>query len=350
MGSTKKHCILVAGIFIVAIAGIRTISAGGQSSFVITGANGGTGGSTGPTGAPGATGATGTFSAVSLSYAIAHTIGAGDCGNLVTMNGTTLSLTLANPTVSASCLFAVQNLNVSPLTIARNSLTINGGAANITLAQYQWTQIWSTPDAANYLANPPVSVAPPLVLTWASNGASVSCPTCGITSSGTLNNIPIVITGLTTTPWQVFTHLVTNQGITNSITLTPITGLTYNFLAATTYHLRCGLTTNTSLAGGLDVQVAYSGNTTTVAGFMIPYDTGPGSTINSNGIVSSRSNNSQISVSTPSQAGNGNLLISLDYDIVTSTSGTLTIQFSQFTGSGTTTIISGSWCEAWPAQ
>ena len=91
-----------------------------------------------------------------LAYTANHTVISGDCGNWLTMNGSSLTLTLANPPVSSTCSFAVQNLAASSLTIARNSLTINGVASNITLAAIsgvvaQELSCWT--DGSNYFCS-----------------------------------------------------------------------------------------------------------------------------------------------------------------------------------------------------
>src|SRR5262249_42011559 len=91
-----------------------------------------------------------------VAYTNNHTIIASDCGNWITMNGASLTLTLQSPPTNP-CSFAVQNLNSSTsLTISRNSLTINGAASNITIpacsgVTCQSYSVWT--DGTNYFAS-----------------------------------------------------------------------------------------------------------------------------------------------------------------------------------------------------
>ncbi len=123
---------------------------GATASFNLGGGGGGTTGPTGPTGpvAPGGN---------VIAYTANHTLVSGDCGNWLTFNGSNLTLTLANPPPSAACSFAVQNLNTSTtLTVARNSLTINGAASDISVdARSGVTAIeYSTwTDGSNYFSS-----------------------------------------------------------------------------------------------------------------------------------------------------------------------------------------------------
>lgn len=126
-----------------------------------SGGGGGATGATGPTGATGVTGATGTTGATGelggvLAYTADHALQPGDCGHWLTFNGSSLTLTLANPPSSASCSFAVQNLAGSSLTIARNSLTINGASSNYVLSAIsgvnaQQVSCWT--DGNNYFCS-----------------------------------------------------------------------------------------------------------------------------------------------------------------------------------------------------
>lgn len=111
-------------------------SGGGGGATGATGPTGSTGvtGATGVTGVTGTTGATGEMGGGVLAYTADHTLTAGDCGHWLTFFGTSLTLTLSNPPPTSACSFAVQNLAATSLTVARNSLTINRVASNITLA------------------------------------------------------------------------------------------------------------------------------------------------------------------------------------------------------------------------
>jgi hypothetical protein len=62
-----------------------------------------------------------------------YTAVAADSGKLITMNGSSLTLTLPNPPPSATWTIAIANLNNSTLTISRNTLNINGLALNSTI-------------------------------------------------------------------------------------------------------------------------------------------------------------------------------------------------------------------------
>jgi hypothetical protein len=79
---------------------------------------------------------------------IGYTPQASDCGKQVSMSGANLTLTLPNPPVNSTCSIFVSNLDATPLTISRNTLTIDGVAGNVTLAQNQGVQI--TTDGVNY--------------------------------------------------------------------------------------------------------------------------------------------------------------------------------------------------------
>jgi hypothetical protein len=95
-----------------------------------------------------------------------YTGAASDCGNEVSMNGANLTFTVQNPPPSSTCPIWVQDLNATTLSISRNSLTINGVAANPTpLNQYQVIKFWT--DGSNWFADLPVSAGGCLVnCTW----------------------------------------------------------------------------------------------------------------------------------------------------------------------------------------
>lgn len=106
-----------------------------------------------------------------ISYPASHNLSSTDCGSLLVFNGTTLSLTLASPPI-ALCTIAVENLNSTSLTIARNGVTINGGTSNVTLLQYQWTQVWT--DGTVYYASPPISAGTGITITPAATTLALS--------------------------------------------------------------------------------------------------------------------------------------------------------------------------------
>lgn len=88
---------------------------------------------------------------------ISYTMLSSDCGNKVHMSGTNLTFTLASPPPSGTCPFDVLNLDLSPLTVARNGLTINGKAQNITLENNERITVWT--DGTNYFADGPFTTA-----------------------------------------------------------------------------------------------------------------------------------------------------------------------------------------------
>ena len=102
---------------------------------------------------------------------ISYTALTGDSGKLITMNGSSLTLTLPASPPSVTWWVAIQNLNASSLTVARNGLGRSpGGTTNVTLLQYQWT--WVYTDNSNYFANPPISAgANNITLTLTSSAA-----------------------------------------------------------------------------------------------------------------------------------------------------------------------------------
>ena len=82
-----------------------------------------------------------------------YTILGTDAGIVVTFNGASLIATLPASPPSPAWYVLLQNLNASPLTVARNGLTINGAAANIALGQNQRTACVT--DGANWICNVP---------------------------------------------------------------------------------------------------------------------------------------------------------------------------------------------------
>lgn len=92
--------------------------------------------------------AAGSIGGVSLKTAN-YTAVAGDSGRLLSFKSSSaVTLTLPNPVPSATWLIAVENTGTGALTISRNSLTIDGNSADITLAQNQGCWIFS--DGMNY--------------------------------------------------------------------------------------------------------------------------------------------------------------------------------------------------------
>lgn len=79
---------------------------------------------------------------------ISYTAIAGDSGKLVTMNGSSLTLTLPASPPSATWWIAVENTNATALTVSRNGLTIDGAASNLTLNQNQGILVYT--DGSNY--------------------------------------------------------------------------------------------------------------------------------------------------------------------------------------------------------
>jgi len=105
---------------------------------------------------------------------------AADDKKIVKMNGSSITYTLPSPPPHANWSVAVQNIASSDLTIARNSLTINGGTSNITLKQYSVVFIWT--DGTNYLSTVPLVAGANITLTPAVNGITIA--STGGSSSG----------------------------------------------------------------------------------------------------------------------------------------------------------------------
>lgn len=80
-----------------------------------------------------------------------------DNGKTIVMNGSNLTITLPNPPPSNNWKVFVSNLNGTNLTVSRNGLTIDGTAANLTLAQNQGAYI--TTDGINYFTQRGISAA-----------------------------------------------------------------------------------------------------------------------------------------------------------------------------------------------
>jgi hypothetical protein len=140
------------------------------------------------------------------SQTSSYTLNAGDCGNIVTENGASLTLTLASPPPSATCRVTLLNLNATPLIISRNGLTVNGLAANPQqLAQYQNIDVWATADGANWQASQAVanSSLPGQGVWWGTiNMTAVSASNAGMGSAnetrvcGWILPVPSVVTTL----------------------------------------------------------------------------------------------------------------------------------------------------------
>ena len=130
----------------------------------------------GPQGLPGAFGAG--VNAQVANYAAV----AGDDAKLIVMNGASLTLTLPSPAPSSPWYIGVQNLNASDLTIL-SAAQINGSAGNsITVAPFQFVQVWS--DGTNYFSSPTLAAGANISLTPTSNGLTISAASGG-TSGGT---------------------------------------------------------------------------------------------------------------------------------------------------------------------
>jgi hypothetical protein len=74
-----------------------------------------------------------------------------DSGELLSFNGSNLTLTLPNPSPSPKWIIFVQNLNSTNLTISPNGLNIDGSAASLVLGQNQGIIIFT--DGTNYFTN-----------------------------------------------------------------------------------------------------------------------------------------------------------------------------------------------------
>lgn len=113
---------------------------------------------------------------------VSYNIAAGDNGKLVTESGASLTATLPNPPPSGTWCVAIQNLNASNLTVSRNSLTINGGASDLTLMQYQL--VVCRTDGSNYFCTRPLSGGTNVTLTQSSNTEAVNSTASGGGTSG----------------------------------------------------------------------------------------------------------------------------------------------------------------------
>jgi hypothetical protein len=85
-----------------------------------------------------------------------YTLVSGDSGNVIQFNGASLTATLPAAPPTMPWMASICNINASALTIARNTNTINGVAANTVLNQYQCSTVVSdTVTGANYVASLP---------------------------------------------------------------------------------------------------------------------------------------------------------------------------------------------------
>ncbi len=135
------------------------------------GASGPTGpqGPSGPTGPAGTNGINGACAGV-VTKTASFTLTSAENAELVTFNNTALTATL-NATPTSTTTYCIENLNSSPLTVARNGLTINGGTSNITLQQYQTITVWS--DGTNYFSTVPIVAGSQITLNQAPNGQTI---------------------------------------------------------------------------------------------------------------------------------------------------------------------------------
>jgi hypothetical protein len=109
----------------------------------------------------------GGVNAQTISYTLLST----DAGKVVTENGSSLTTTLpASP--SATFASGIKNLNSTPLIIARNGNTINGGTSNITLTQYQDTACYA--GSGDYVCGVPYVAGTGIGFTAATNGITIA--------------------------------------------------------------------------------------------------------------------------------------------------------------------------------
>lgn len=189
--------------------------------------SGGGGGATGPTGPTGPTATGGTV----LSVTSSRSQQSGDCGNFLSANGTSVTLTLTNPPTSSTCQFGVQNLSATTVTLGKNSLLINGLAQDYTIAAAVGINagaatVWT--DGTNWF----VTAGPPGVAgangtngTNAGTGITVYSGLSGISMSGATLFFPVGGGGLaSTTEASVQSHIqsattISNFGVDLSVAL-----------------------------------------------------------------------------------------------------------------------------------
>lgn len=141
-----------------------------------------------------------------------YTLLSADNGKLITENGSSLTATLPNPPPTSTWCATVENLNSSALTLSRNSLTINGGTSNLSIAQNQSAQIWT--DGSNYFAtlsaNPATATAGGLssILLCADTSGSGTAQSCTTSPSFTVQTNDCV--NYTTTTANTGTSLTVN--------------------------------------------------------------------------------------------------------------------------------------------
>ena len=135
-------------------------------------------------------GSAGGVNAQTANYAA----GSGDNGKLISMNGSSLTLTLPNPPPSSTWWIAVEDVNSTSLTISGNSLTIDGAASNLTLTQNQGVLIYT--DGSNYFTERGMG-------TGSSSGTSVEVNGSGVFTTANFNDTtPAAPTGGTNVKWQ----------------------------------------------------------------------------------------------------------------------------------------------------
>ena len=101
----------------------------------------------------------------------------GDSGSVLQFNGSNITYTLLATPPTMPWIVGVCNINTTALTIARNTNTINGGAANISLPQFGCTTIESdTATGANYVANIPVIGSSTITATPSGAALALSIP------------------------------------------------------------------------------------------------------------------------------------------------------------------------------
>jgi hypothetical protein len=178
-----------------------------------------------------------------------YTLVAGDAGERVIANGTSITFTVPNSVFSAGQVVELLNINSTALTVAAGAGATVNAAAGLTLSQYQSAQLYAVSASSFVLAKTDVTASAGALTLVSSTaiGSAVSSVTVSSAFSSTYDNYRVNIIGGTFS--------------TNTTAL-----LTFGSTSTGYYFAAPGLTYSASVNNG-------NGNNTTQFSFVLAGDT-----------------------------------------------------------------------------